>query len=73
LRRFHGSDEGAHEFFIGFAGESVNIEALAGEEFTGVFDAVDARGLDGDLFEAGGLQLRAVIILFERARNAADP
>jgi hypothetical protein len=52
LRRLHGANEGAHEFFVGFAGESVYVKALTGEEFAGIVDAVDARGLDVDLFEA---------------------
>src|SRR6266481_4692235 len=48
-RRLPGSDEGAHEFFVGFAGEGVYVEALSGQEFAGILDAVDAGGFDIDV------------------------
>ena len=70
---FHGADEGAHEFSIDLRGDRVHVDALAGEKFARVFDAIDARGLDVDGLEASRCELRAVIVFFERAGDAADP
>src|ERR1017187_2962956 len=69
----HGADEGAHEFSVDFGGDGLHVDARLGEELAGVLDAVDAGGFDGDLVEAGGGQLGALFVLFERAGNAADP
>ena len=70
---FHGADEGAHEFFVGFAGQGVHVEALARQEFAGVVYAVDACGLNVYPLEARGVEFGAIVVLFERARNAAHP
>src|SRR5262245_28919353 len=44
-----------------------------GEERPGIVHLVDAPGLDLDVGEAGGAQLRCVLSFLERARNAAHP
>src|SRR5271157_719102 len=69
----HGADEGAHEFAVDLRGDRIHVDARLGEELAGVRNAVDAGGFDRDLVEAGGSQLGAILVFFERAGNAADP
>ena len=50
---FAARDEGAHELLVHRAGERLDVETLGGEEFPGIFDAVNSRRFDFDLLEAG--------------------
>ena len=66
-------NESAHEFAVHLRGEGIHIEALPGEKFPRVLDAVDPRGFDFDLLKSGGQKFAAVFVLFESARDAAHP
>src|SRR5690348_8412961 len=72
-RRFYRADEGAHELSVHLRSDGVNIDAMAGEEFAGVFDAIDASGFEGYLLEAGGGEGAAVFVFFQCACDTADP
>src|ERR1039458_2126212 len=69
----HGADEGAHKLSVDFGGDRVHVDARLREELAGVLTAVAAGGFDGDLVEAGGGELGAIVVFFERARDAAYP
>src|SRR3974390_2021886 len=71
--RLHGADERAHELAVDLSRHGVDVDALAGQEIVRVLHLVDAGGLDAGLLEAGGLQLRVVLVLLQRSGDAADP
>lgn len=54
-------------------GKSLYVDALFREEIAGVFCAVDARGLNVNLLEAGRCELGTVFVLFECPGYAANP
>src|ERR1035441_7666817 len=62
--RFRRAHEGAHEFLVDLRGDGVDVDAGGGEEFSGVFDTIDARRLDFDLVESGGLEFVAIVVFF---------
>ena len=72
-RRFFSADESAHELSVHLRRDGVNIDAVPGEKFAGVFDAIDARGFEGYLLEASRGKGAAVIGFFKRACDTADP
>src|SRR5439155_406093 len=53
--------------------DRVGVEAGAGEQLARVLDTVDPGGLDVDRLEAGLRELLPVLVLAERAGDAADP
>ena len=67
------ADEGAHELVADLGRDCINIDALACQEFAGVFYVVDARRLNADCLESGRREPLPVVIFVERAGNAADP
>src|SRR5271166_2596670 len=71
--RLHCSHESTHELAIHLRRDCVDINILAGEEFTGVFDAVDSGGFKVDVHKASGGKLAAIFVLFECAGNATNP
>src|ERR1035437_307390 len=71
--RFSGADEGAQEFAFDLRGDLIDGDAGFGEEGARVFDVVGAGWLEVDVGEARGGELGAVVVLFERAGDAADP
>jgi hypothetical protein len=70
---FSGAQEGADEFTVDERGDLLDVEAGGSEEFAGLFDFVNASGLDVHGFKAGGIKFDAVLILLEGAGDAADP
>src|ERR1017187_10379983 len=71
--RFSGADEGAQEFAFDLRGDLIDGDAGFGEEGARVFDVVGAGWLEVDVGEARGGELGAVVVLFERPGDAADP
>ena len=70
---FSGAQEGADEFTVDERGDVLDVEAGGSEEFAGLFDFVNASGLDVHGFETGGIKLVAVFVLLEGASDAPDP
>src|ERR1700752_614155 len=73
LSRLFRSNERAHEFAVDERRDRIHVDALAGEGFTRVVDLVDARRFDADRLEPGNGKLQTVVVLFERAGDAAGP
>jgi hypothetical protein len=59
-RRLAGANKGAHEFTVDQWRDGVHIKSRAGQELTGVLDAVNPGGLNLDGFETGGRKLLPV-------------
>src|ERR1700678_2817049 len=73
LGRLCGADEGAEKFAVDLRGDGVDVEALTGKKFTGIFDFINARGLDFGRGKPGALEFAEIIAFFERTRDAPDP
>jgi hypothetical protein len=71
--RLGGANEGAQESAFDVRGYSIDIDAGLAEELAGVFDVVNASGLEGDFGKAGRDEPGSVILFFKRAGDAADP
>src|SRR5580692_8957717 len=70
---FGGANEGAEKLAIDLWSQRVDVDSLLGEKFASVLGAIDARGLDFDLGEAGCCQLAAVVVFFQGSGDATDP
>src|SRR5580692_11439155 len=70
---FGGANEGAEKLAIDLWSQRVDVDSLPGEKFASVLGAIDARGLDFDLGEAGCCQLAAVVVFFQGSGDATDP
>src|SRR5262249_45358367 len=71
--RVFRAHKGAHELVFYERRDRVHIEALAGQELSRIFDAVNSGRFNVDRFEARFRQPLYVIRFFERPRDAADP
>src|ERR1041385_4599411 len=72
-KRLRRSYESAQKFSIDLVSDGVDFNALPAEQYAGVFNPVDACRLDIDIFESGGSELRAVVVLFRGTCDAANP
>src|SRR3977135_3401926 len=68
-----GAQAGADEFTVNERGDLLDVEAGGSEEFAGLFDFVNASGLDVYGFKASGVKFVAVVLRLEGAGDAADP
>src|ERR1051325_8881502 len=74
LRGLAGADEGAHELAVHRGGDRRDVDAFAvAQERARVLGTIDPRRLEVDRLEPGLGELRAVVVVVERARHAADP
>ena len=71
--RLDRADEGAHELAVDLRSDGIDIDALAGEKFAGIFDVIDSRRFDVNLFETGGGRFGAIFVFFQRARDTTNP
>src|SRR5271157_5508486 len=66
-------DKRAHELAVHERSDRVHVNALVGEERSRVLDVIFPRGFDLDGLESGVRQLRGVLRVLQRARDAANP
>src|SRR5688572_4649907 len=67
------ADEGAGYAPLDGRRDGVDVESRVAQKAARVFHVVDPRRLDLDLVETGGLELRSVLRLGERASDASAP
>src|SRR6266446_4960042 len=72
-RGLSGANKSADEFAVDERGDFFDVEAGGSEKFAGLFDFVNARGLDVHGFEASSIKLVSVFVLLEGAGDTADP
>src|SRR4051794_665498 len=72
-RRLGGADEGADERPVDLRGQRIDVQAFPGQEGPRVLEAVLACRFDADPVEPGSGELGDVLIVAERAGDAADP
>src|ERR1043166_2985215 len=70
---FHGTHKRADKLAVNLRPYFFGIEAGGGKEVARFFALIDSSRLDVDSFETGAKKLVAILILFERASDAADP
>src|SRR6267378_3307855 len=70
---FCGTQESADEFTVDERSDPLDVEAGGSEKFAGLFDFVNASGLDVYGFKASGMKFVAVLVLLEGAGDAANP
>src|SRR3954451_21843348 len=72
-RRFRRADEAADELAFNLSCNCVDVDAFGAEKGPSGFDVVHARWFDVDGTETSPCALGYVVIIFERARDAAHP
>ena len=71
--RLSCANERARDLAVDLRRDLIDIDARIGEECTCVIDLVDAPGVELDVDESGGPQLRGVLVVAKRASDASDP
>jgi hypothetical protein len=72
-RRFGSANEGADELVFNLGRDLVDRDSCFGEERSRIFDVIGASGLEIDVRKAGVCEFGALVGLFERSGDAADP
>src|SRR4029078_13104076 len=71
--RLRRPNKSTHEFTVDVGRNRIDIDSLARQKGACIFDVINTRRLDGDVFKTSSGEFRLVFVLFERTRDATDP
>src|ERR1700689_1691798 len=72
-QRLHRPHKRAHELAIYQRRNRIHVDVLAGQKLAGILNSINPGWFNLNFLEARSRKLAAVIILFQRAGNAAHP